>query len=316
MSRGDLARFVNRHAKPEGEVWIVDPDRGDRPAFNRRMADAGFVLARRADRCARRPRPRRPTRDGCSSTPVNSIRRLTASGAVLALSSTMSMTDLQELLDSNRRWAAKMEAARPGFFTGLLEAAGAAVPVDRLRGQPRAGERAGGPRAGRAVRPSQRRQRRRPLGPELPLGDPVRGRRARGQHIIVVGHSRCGGVIAALDNRRVGLADNWIRHVQDVRNRHAAWLESCPSCAASMPCASSTSSSRRSTCARRRWCRKRGRRPGARRARLGLRPAERAAEGPRHDGDAARRRPRDVRRGDRQRALSPRRLAASGVAPG
>ena len=41
---GDLARFVNRHAKPDCEVWIVDPDRGNRPAFNRRMAGAGFVL--------------------------------------------------------------------------------------------------------------------------------------------------------------------------------------------------------------------------------------------------------------------------------
>src|SRR5450432_1341049 len=42
---GDLARFVDRHAKPECEVWIVDPDRGNRPAFNRRMASAGFVLS-------------------------------------------------------------------------------------------------------------------------------------------------------------------------------------------------------------------------------------------------------------------------------
>ncbi len=42
---GDLARFVDRHAKAECEVWIVDPDRGNRPAFNRRMAGAGFVLA-------------------------------------------------------------------------------------------------------------------------------------------------------------------------------------------------------------------------------------------------------------------------------
>ncbi len=42
---GDLARFVNRHAKPECEVWIVDPDRGNRPAFNRRMAGAGFDLS-------------------------------------------------------------------------------------------------------------------------------------------------------------------------------------------------------------------------------------------------------------------------------
>jgi carbonic anhydrase len=44
------------------------------------------------------------------------------------------------------------------------------------------------------------------------------------RHIIVVGHSNCGGVRAALDDVRVGLADNWIRHVQDVRNRHHEWL--------------------------------------------------------------------------------------------
>jgi len=48
------------------------------------------------------------------------------------------------------------------------------------------------------------------------------------KHIIVVGHSQCGGVIAALEDRRIGLGDNWIRHVQDVRNRHAAWLETVP----------------------------------------------------------------------------------------
>ena len=47
-------------------------------------------------------------------------------------------------------------------------------------------------------------------------------------HIIVVGHSGCGGVRAALNDVRVGLADNWIRHVQDVRNRHADWLGTVP----------------------------------------------------------------------------------------
>ena len=40
---GALARFVSRHAKASCEVWIVDPDRSNRPAFNRRMADDGFV---------------------------------------------------------------------------------------------------------------------------------------------------------------------------------------------------------------------------------------------------------------------------------
>jgi carbonic anhydrase len=45
------------------------------------------------------------------------------------------------------------------------------------------------------------------------------------RHIIVVGHSNCSGVMSALNDRRIGLADNWIRHVQDVRNRHQAWLD-------------------------------------------------------------------------------------------
>jgi len=48
------------------------------------------------------------------------------------------------------------------------------------------------------------------------------------RHIMVVGHYGCGGVAAALQNRRIGLADNWIRHVQDVRNKHRAWLEGMP----------------------------------------------------------------------------------------
>ena len=46
----------------------------------------------------------------------------------------------------------------------------------------------------------------------------------RVKHILVVGHYGCGGVKAALYDNRTGLTDNWLRHVQDVRDRHEAKL--------------------------------------------------------------------------------------------
>jgi carbonic anhydrase len=44
------------------------------------------------------------------------------------------------------------------------------------------------------------------------------------KHVMVVGHYGCAGVGAALRCERVGLADNWLRHVQDVRAKHDACL--------------------------------------------------------------------------------------------
>ncbi len=50
----------------------------------------------------------------------------------------------------------------------------------------------------------------------------------RVEHIMVVGHYGCGGVIAAARGLRIGLADNWLRHVQDVHLRHRKRLNHLP----------------------------------------------------------------------------------------
>jgi carbonic anhydrase len=43
-------------------------------------------------------------------------------------------------------------------------------------------------------------------------------------HVIVCGHYGCGGVLSALRDDKLGLIDNWLRHVQDVRSKHQAQL--------------------------------------------------------------------------------------------
>jgi carbonic anhydrase len=137
-------------------------------------------------------------------------------------------TQLHELLDSNRLWAAKTEARSPGFFTGLLQQQGpqylwigcadSRVPanelVDLLPGELFV----------------HRNVANVVVHSDLNCLSVIQfaADMLQVKHIIVVGHSRCGGVAAALNDTRVGLADNWIRHVQDVRNRHRDWLDTLP----------------------------------------------------------------------------------------
>jgi carbonic anhydrase len=50
----------------------------------------------------------------------------------------------------------------------------------------------------------------------------------RVSHIMVVGHYGCGGVRAALRGEKLGLVDNWLRHVEDVRLKHQEQLDALP----------------------------------------------------------------------------------------
>jgi carbonic anhydrase len=56
----------------------------------------------------------------------------------------------------------------------------------------------------------------------------------RVEHVIVCGHYGCGGVQAAFRRDSLGLIDNWLRHVQDVQDRHAATIDAEPNAPAQL----------------------------------------------------------------------------------
>jgi carbonic anhydrase len=134
-------------------------------------------------------------------------------------------TDLKELFESNLQWARATEERTPGFFTQLLKqqapqylwigCADSRVPANDLVGL-LPGELFVHRNVANVV-----------VHSDLNCLSVIQFATdmLKVKHIIVVGHSGCGGVAAALHDKRIGLADNWIRHVQDVRNRHQAWLD-------------------------------------------------------------------------------------------
>ncbi|MGC1548316.1 MAG: carbonate dehydratase [Rhodanobacter sp.] len=134
------------------------------------------------------------------------------------------MSPLQELLDSNRRWSAAVREQDPRFFERLAQqqapkflwigCSDSRVPATQIV--------------------------------DLPPGDIFVQRNVANvvshtdlnclstiqfavdvlkvEHILVVGHYGCGGIQAVLDHRRLGLVDNWLRHVGDVAQKHSDQL--------------------------------------------------------------------------------------------
>ena len=137
-------------------------------------------------------------------------------------------SSIQKLFAHNRAWAAQMETERPGFFTGLIKqqtpkymwigCSDSRVPANQITGlEP--GEVFVHRNVGNVVVPTD-------LNCLSTIQYAVD--QLHVTELMVVGHYGCGGVLAALQGIRVGLADNWLRHIKDVRDRHRALIEATP----------------------------------------------------------------------------------------
>jgi carbonic anhydrase len=139
------------------------------------------------------------------------------------------ISELQDLFEHNRSWAAQTVREKPTFFTDLLAqqnprymwigCSDSRVPANQITGLA-PGEVFVHRNVANVVVPTD-------LNCLSTIQYAVDMLKV--EHLMVVGHYGCGGVQAALSNVRVGLADNWLRHIKDVRDRHAALIERTPS---------------------------------------------------------------------------------------
>jgi len=134
------------------------------------------------------------------------------------------MKYLPELFAANARWAEDMRAADPDFFTGLaaiqspaylwIGCSDSRVPANQITG----------------LKPGEvfvhRNVANVVVHTDLNCLSVMQYaiEVLKVQHIIVCGHYGCGGVKAALAGPSLGLIDNWLRHIQDVRDRHQELL--------------------------------------------------------------------------------------------
>jgi carbonic anhydrase len=135
------------------------------------------------------------------------------------------MRDLSHLLAANRTWAARVTAERPGFFSHLaaqqapqylwIGCSDSRVPANQIVDLD-PGELFVHRNVANVVVHTD-------LNCLSVLQYAIDALKVR--HIMVVGHYGCGGVRAALADGKLGLIDNWLRHVQDVRLRHRLTID-------------------------------------------------------------------------------------------
>ena len=135
------------------------------------------------------------------------------------------MSDLKHLFANNRRWAANIQASDPAFFQRLSQlqspeylwigCSDSRVPANQIAG----------------LLPGEvfvhRNVANQVVHSDLNCLSVLQyGVDALGvKHVLVVGHYGCGGVRAAHENCRLGLVDNWLRHIQDVKQKHVLCLD-------------------------------------------------------------------------------------------
>lgn len=135
------------------------------------------------------------------------------------------MPELKQLLEQNKDWAQRVLAEDPGFFARLeklqspkhmwIGCSDSRVPANQITGMD-PGEVFVHRNVANVVVHTD-------LNCLSTLQFAVDMLQV--EHIIVCGHYGCGGIQATLDGRRIGLVDNWLRHVGDVLDKHQERLD-------------------------------------------------------------------------------------------
>ncbi len=138
------------------------------------------------------------------------------------------MAEIADLFDNNRLWSERLSRERPGFLQRLahqqrprflwIGCADSRVPANEIVGLDPGEVFVHRNVANLVVHTDLNALSVIQFGVDA----------LRVEHIMVVGHYGCGGVQAAARGQRLGLVDNWLRHVQDVKLRHLTRMEQQP----------------------------------------------------------------------------------------